>query len=91
MSYQLTKEELRSNKKRREEFKNLERNNIYIVLDSLKCAHNVGTILRLSDALLARKSLFVEIQLFHLIGKLNQVQEVLKFGFHGNIMKMQFQ
>ena len=55
MSYQLTKEELRSNKKRREEFKNLERNNIYIVLDSLKCAHNVGTILRLSDALLAKK------------------------------------
>lgn len=31
MSYQLTKEELRSNKKRREEFKNLERNNIGVV------------------------------------------------------------
>ncbi len=55
MSYQLTKEELRNEKKRREEFKNIERNDIYIILDSLKCAHNIGTILRLSDSLLAKK------------------------------------
>ena len=31
MSYQLTKEELRNEKKRREEFKNVERNDIYIL------------------------------------------------------------
>jgi len=55
MSYQLTKEELRSSKKRREEIKNIQRNDIYIILDSLKCAHNVGTILRLSDSLLIKK------------------------------------
>ena len=55
MSYQLTKEELRNEKKRREEFKNIERNDIYIILDSLKCAHNIGTILRLSDSLQAKK------------------------------------
>ena len=55
MSYQLTKEELRNEKKRREEFKSIERNDIYIILDSLKCAHNVGTILRLSDSLLAKE------------------------------------
>ena len=55
MSYQLTKEELRNNKIKREEFKNIERNDIYIILDSLKCAHNIGTILRLADSLLAKK------------------------------------
>ena len=31
MSYQLTKEELRNEKKRREEFKSIERNDIYIL------------------------------------------------------------
>lgn len=55
MSYQLSKEELRNNKIRREEFKKIKRNNIYIILDSLKCAHNIGTILRLSDSLLIEK------------------------------------
>lgn len=55
MTHQLSKEELRGNKSKREEFKNIKRNNIYIVLDSLKCAHNVGTILRLSDSLLIKK------------------------------------
>lgn len=55
MSYQLTKDELRKNKTKREEFKNKNRNDIYIILDSLKCAHNIGTILRLSDSLLAKK------------------------------------
>ncbi len=33
----------------------IERNRIYVVLDSLKCAHNIGTILRLSDAALVKK------------------------------------
>ena len=55
MTYQLTKEELRKEKNLREEFKNIERNDIYVILDSLKCAHNIGTILRLSDSLLAKK------------------------------------
>lgn len=55
MSYQLTKEELREQKSRREQFKDIPRNDIYIILDSLKCAHNVGTILRLADSLLIKK------------------------------------
>lgn len=55
MTYQLTKEELRKNKERRENFKNIKRNDIYIILDSLKCAHNIGTILRLADSLLVKK------------------------------------
>lgn len=55
MEHQLTKQELRDNKARREEFKNIERNKIYIILDSLKCAHNIGTILRLADSLLIKK------------------------------------
>lgn len=54
-THQLTKEELRATKKNRNEFLNIERNDIYIVLDSFKCAHNVGTLLRLSDALLIKK------------------------------------
>ena len=55
MSYQLSKEELRAGKISKEEFKNLNRNPIYIILDSLKCAHNIGTILRLADSLLIKK------------------------------------
>ncbi len=55
MSHQLTKKELRSKKLTKEEFKNIKRNDIYIVLDSLKCAHNIGTILRLADSLLIKK------------------------------------
>ena len=55
MSYQLTKEELRNSKNKRKEFLELPRNEIYVVLDSLKCAHNIGTILRLSDSLLIKK------------------------------------
>lgn len=54
-SRQLTKDEIRRGKVSREEFCKLKRNPIYLVLDSLKCAHNVGTILRLSDALLVEK------------------------------------
>ncbi len=55
MDYQLTKKELREGKINKEDFKNLRRNEIYIVLDSLKVAHNVGTILRLADSVLAKK------------------------------------
>ena len=53
--YQLTKPELREEKTKRADFKNLVRNDIYIILDSLKCAHNIGTILRLADSLLVKK------------------------------------
>ena len=55
MSYQLSKDELREKKIKREEFKKIPRNDIYVVLDSLKCAHNIGTILRLADSLLVKK------------------------------------
>ncbi len=51
----LTKHEIRRGKVSREEFPQLHRNPIYLVLDSLMCAHNVGTIIRLSDALLVEK------------------------------------
>ena len=51
----LTKDEIRSGKVCRNEFHKLKRNPISLVLDGLKCAHNVGTILRLSDALLVEK------------------------------------
>ena len=51
----LTKLEIRSGKVLREEFPQLRRNPIYLVLDSLMSAHNVGTILRMSDALLVEK------------------------------------
>ena len=55
MPHQLDKEELRNKKPSREEFNNIERSPIYLVLDSLKVAHNIGTILRLADALLIKK------------------------------------
>ena len=51
----LNKQELRATKLSRKEFIKSPRNPIYIVLDSLKCAHNIGTIIRLSDALMIRK------------------------------------
>jgi len=51
----LTKDEIRRDKKSREEFRKLKRNPFYLVLDDLKSSHNVGTILRLSDALLVEK------------------------------------
>ena len=54
-NHQLSKEELRDSKVTRDEFKNIERTEIYILLDSLKVSHNIGTILRLSDALLTKK------------------------------------
>ena len=55
MEHQLTKEELRDTKIEREEFKNIERNNIYIVLDNFKVHYNIGTVFRLADAILAKK------------------------------------
>ena len=55
MEHQLTKTELRETKTRKEEFFSKKRNNIYIILDSLKCAHNIGCILRLADSLLIKK------------------------------------
>jgi tRNA G18 (ribose-2'-O)-methylase SpoU len=50
-SRQLTKDEIRKGKLSREEFPKHKRNPIYLVLDGLKCAHNVGTIIRLYDRL----------------------------------------
>ena len=55
MEHQLTKEELRNTKINRKEFKNIERNNIYIVLDNLKVHYNIGIVFRLADAILAKK------------------------------------
>ena len=55
MEHQLTKEELRNTKMVREEFKNIERNNIYIVLDNFKVHYNIGIVFRLADAILAKK------------------------------------
>lgn len=51
----LSKKDLRAQKVGREEFRRLPRTPIYLVLDSLKCAHNIGAILRLADAVLAEK------------------------------------
>ncbi len=55
MAKQLSKENIRSGKKSRSAFSEIERNEIYVVLDSLKCAHNIGTILRIADAILVKK------------------------------------
>ena len=55
MEHQLSKKELRTLKYDRKEFNNIPRNNIYIVLDNFKVHHNVGTVLRLADAILAKK------------------------------------
>lgn len=52
---QLGKVELRATKPARKEFLSVERNPIYLVLDSFKVAHNIGTMLRMADALLVEK------------------------------------
>jgi tRNA G18 (ribose-2'-O)-methylase SpoU len=52
---QLTKDEIRSGKVSREEFCQLKRNPIYLLLDCVKSAHNVGTIIRLADAIMVEK------------------------------------
>jgi tRNA G18 (ribose-2'-O)-methylase SpoU len=51
----LSKRDLRTGKPSREAFARLPRRPVTLVLDSLKCGHNVGTILRLADALLVRE------------------------------------
>lgn len=51
----LSKESIRAAKTPRKDFHKILRNPIYLVLDSLKCAHNIGTILRLADGVLANK------------------------------------
>jgi len=50
-----SKGELRQGKVRKKEFSNLARSPMYIVLDDLKSAYNVGSIFRLADALLVSK------------------------------------
>jgi tRNA G18 (ribose-2'-O)-methylase SpoU len=55
MERQLNKIELRKGKPSRKDFSKIARNPIYVALDSLKCAHNIGTIIRLSDALLVKR------------------------------------
>jgi len=52
---QLSKSELRELKSTKEIFNSTKRHPIYVILDSLKCAHNIWTILRLSDAMLVEK------------------------------------
>ena len=52
---QLTKDEIRSGKVSREEFCQLKRNGIYLLLDNVKSSHNVGTIIRLADAVMVEK------------------------------------
>lgn len=54
-SRQLTKAEIRSGKVSRQEFCKLKRSPVYLVLDSLKSAHSVGTIIRLADAIMVEK------------------------------------
>lgn len=53
----LDKTDLRACKPSKTAFAKLQRNPLFIVLDSLKMAHNIGTILRLADAVLAEKVL----------------------------------
>lgn len=55
MMRQLTKEELHAEKPSRHEFRGLPRHELYVVLDNLRCLHNIGAILRLSDALRVQK------------------------------------
>lgn len=51
----LTKPELRKGKMDREQYHTLPRLPLVLILDSLKSAHNVGTILRLAEAVRAEK------------------------------------
>jgi 23S rRNA (guanosine2251-2'-O)-methyltransferase len=53
MNHQLSKSQIRASKPRRQEFLAVPRLPVRFILDSLKVAANVGTILRLSDAILA--------------------------------------
>lgn len=49
-NYQLSKEELREHKPKRDEFHTLEKHPIVCILDNLSNAHNVGVIIRLCEA-----------------------------------------
>ena len=49
------KDEIRSGKVSREEFHKLKRNPIYPLLDNVKSAHTVGTIIRLANAIMVEK------------------------------------
>lgn len=53
MHHQLSKSEIRRSKRGREEFAAVPRLPLRFILDSLKVAANVGTILRTADAILA--------------------------------------
>ena len=50
INYQLSKDELREGKPKRDEFHTLEKHPIVCILDNLSNAHNVGVIIRLCEA-----------------------------------------
>jgi len=83
---QLTKDEIRVGKVSREEFLKVTRNPIYLVLDNLKSSHNVGTILRLSDALLVKKAFICGDGALHPARKYERAPLALKDGWIGNIV-----
>lgn len=84
-----TKDELRTNKLSKQDFFNLPRNPIYIVLDSLKCAHNIGTILRLADAVLASKVYICGNTLVPPSRKIKMAPKELNAGYPGNTLSRQ--
>ena len=53
--YQLSKNELRETKPKRDEFKDIKRNSIVCVLDNLRNAYNIGIIIRTCEAFLVEK------------------------------------
>ena len=55
MTEPLSKAELRRRKVPRADFAALPRLPVTLLLDSLKCAHNIGTLLRLADGLMLEK------------------------------------
>jgi len=52
---QLSKNELRRGRHDRRVFASVPRNPVYIAMDSLICAHNVGCIFRMADAVLVTR------------------------------------
>ena len=54
---QLKKNQLRAEKVERDAFLALPRNPIYLILDGVESAHNVGCILRMADAVLVAQVL----------------------------------
>jgi len=55
MEKPLNKVELRASKPSKQDFSKIPRNPIYVILDDLIYPHNIGNILRLSEALLVTK------------------------------------